>query len=189
MESILKKSDNKCRAVIWNHLLSISALVDPAGKAKEILQKAKASGGAEANLLTDIINKVEDTVSPNTNPMEAISSIMQSGVFTDLLSGMNEGFQDGSLDLSKLMGSVQTMVSSMTEQSGGNPEIDQTMGMLQNMMGSMTNMAEGAEGGMPDIAGMMSGMMGTMAGGEAQLSIEDQIDAQVEEAKKTGKLG
>ena len=47
--------------------------------------------------------------SSNTNPMEAVATIMNSGVFNDLMMGMNTKLQDGSIDLSKLMGTVETL--------------------------------------------------------------------------------
>ena len=90
--SIFKDADKDTSAIIWKHLLTISALVDPAGKAKDILKNNTDS--KEASFLSDIINKVESNVNPNSNPLEAITSIMSSGVFTDLVAGMNTGIQN-----------------------------------------------------------------------------------------------
>ena len=95
--SIFKEADSETKNIIWKHLLTISALVDPAGKAREILKNNKES--KEANFLSDILEKVETNVTPNSNPLEAISSIMSSGVFNDLITGMNSGIQNGDLDL------------------------------------------------------------------------------------------
>lgn len=163
MIEIFKLSDKETSNIIWEHLLCISALVDPAGKAKEILKenlKAGKTGNNEANFLTDIINKVESSVDPNANPMEAVSSIMQSGIFTDLIGGMNNGFSDGSLDLGKLMGAVQGMVGKLGEKTGGDPQAANAMNMLSSMMGNL-NTENGGDNPpqMPDIANMMQGMM------------------------------
>lgn len=211
-KDIFKRADTETKREIWKHLLTISALTDPAGKAKEILKQTTT--GNEGDFLTNIIAKVEAHVDPNANPMEAVSSIMQSGVFTDLIGGMNSGLQDGSLDLGKLMGSVQNMVSALGEQSGDQEGGEQAMNMINTMMGNLTSGTSsnsgasstqgmpdlagmmgpllaglGGGGGMPDLAGMMSGMAG-MAGGGNNTSIEEQIDAQVAEAKaqKTAKI-
>lgn len=162
MEEIFKIADKETKDAIWSHLLCISALVDPAGKAKEILKKSiedSKSGGGESEFLTNIIDKVEQHVDPNANPMEAVSSIMQSGIFTDLIGSMHNGMSDGSLDLSKLMGTVQNMVSSLGEQTEGDPNMPNPMSMISTMMGAMGGMggmggAPGA-GGMPDLAAMM----------------------------------
>lgn len=137
------------REGIWKHILTISALVDPAGKAKEILKESAAQNsnqgtGQEVDFIANIIDKVENTVDPNANPMEAVSSIMQSGIFNDLITDMNSGLQNGNLDLGKLMGAVTGMVSTLGQQPGstGVPSSEGTqqnadaMSMLNTMMGS-----------------------------------------------------
>lgn len=169
---IFKEADSETANVIWKHLLTISALVDPAGKAKEILKNNKES--KEANFLSDILNKVETTVSPNSNPLEAVSSIMSSGLFTDLISGMNNGIQDGSLDLSKLMGTVQQMCTSiggnmdinkMAENANAankeNAEAPNPMAMLNSMMSGMASMNNGTPGQAPDLSNLSS-LLGPM---------------------------
>ena len=95
MNIIFSDADRETSAIIWKHLLTISALVDPTGKAKQLLKEAskKNNNGLEANFLTNIIEKVEENVDPDANPMEAVTSIMQSGVFQELVTGMGEGLQ------------------------------------------------------------------------------------------------
>ena len=107
--NIFGNSDKSTTKVIWNHLLTILAIVDPESNAKEVLKSLKDNSGEESNFLTDILEKCEEHVKPGANPMEAVSTIMSSGIFTDIMSSMNSGMQDGSLDLNKLMGSVQKM--------------------------------------------------------------------------------
>jgi hypothetical protein len=87
--------------------------------------------------LEDIFSTVEKTVKPNGNPAESISSIMSSGVFTDIVQKMSTGLESGNLDLNKLMGAVQGMVSSMD--TGDDPSTSQTVGMLNNLIGNMGN--------------------------------------------------
>lgn len=157
MSEIFNIADKETAQVIWDHLLCISALVDPAGKAKEILKANLASGkggGSETNFLSEIIDKVEANVDPNANPMEAVSSIMKSGIFTDLIGGMNQGLSDGSLDIGKLMGAVQGMVGQLGEQTGGDAQASGAIDMLSSMMG---NMPKGG-GNPPDLSGLMQGM-------------------------------
>jgi hypothetical protein len=168
MIDIFNLSDKDTSKVIWEHLLCISALVDPAGKAREVLRNNLASGktgGQETNFLTDIIDKVEANVDPNANPMEAISSIMKSGIFTDLIGGMNSGLSDGSLDIGKLMGAVQGMVGKLGEKTGSDPKSDGAMNMLTTMMSSLGDEKSGEGGAPPDLAGMMKTMMGGGEGG------------------------
>ena len=163
MDIILSESDADTAVIIWKHILTISALVDPAGKAKEILQETinkDSENGTEANFLSDIIGKVEEHVNPDSNPMEAVSSIMKSGIFTELVGGMGNGLQDGSLDLGKLMGTVQKMVVSLNGEMGTSDNKDSSG--LNSVMESLNSGTQNPNG-MPDLGSIM-GMMGPMLG-------------------------
>lgn len=177
MEFIFRVADAETSPIIWKHLLTISAILDPTGKAKEILKKAADDGKAghdETDFLTNIISKVEKNVKPDANPMEAVSSIMQSGIFTEMMSDLGSK----KLDLGKLLGAVQGMVSTLSNQAGDDPEAKQAMGMLSNVTSMMGNMGNG--GAPPDMSGMVQ-MMTTMMGGLKPPS------AQVEEIKNPEK--
>ena len=147
LAAVFKIADAQTSNIIWKHLLTISAVVDPAGQARKILSEmTDKSNTGDSNFLTDIINKIEDTVDPDADPMTAISSIMSSGVFTELISGMGAGIQDGSLDMGQLMGSVQGM---MGGGGGEQPPLD-----IAKMMGMMMG-GGGAAAMPPDISKMM----------------------------------
>lgn len=145
----LCKNDLDTTATIWQHILTISAFVDPTGKAKQILkqnvnkkeivQKNDDTPTNEEDFLQDIFNKVENTVDPNSDPMSAISGIMNSGIFTELVGGMQNGLQDGSLNINKLMGSVQGMVSKLGDETDG-VNMNDSINMIQNMMSGMDNL-------------------------------------------------
>jgi hypothetical protein len=140
LAQIFKLADRETTAVIWNHLLCISALVDPGGKAKTVLKENLESGkagGNETEFLTNIIDKVEANVNPDANPMEAVSSILQSGIFTDLIGGMNNGLSSGELDIGKLMGAVQGMVGKLGD-SSDDPSANNMINMMTSMMGNLT---------------------------------------------------
>jgi hypothetical protein len=179
--SIFKDADKDTSAIIWKHLLTISALVDPAGKAKDILKNNTDS--KEASFLSDIINKVESNVNPNSNPLEAITSIMSSGVFTDLVAGMNTGIQNGELDLGKLMGTVQTMCSTLSsdidKKSDNVPE--NPLNMLSSLMSNMDNLGKkggGGGGDMPDLtalSGLLGPMLTTLNNNSSPMDIEKKM--------------
>ncbi len=198
---ILNTSDTETSEVIWKHLLTISALVDPTGKARQILKEASETGKApisEANFLNDIIGKVEAHVDPQANPMEAVASIMKSGIFTELVGGMGNGLQNGSLDLGKLMGTVQTMVTSLTGSEGGaeGGAEENPMALITAMMGSINagaNTTGGNESSTPDLSNMMNlvtPMLSALSseGASSESSIEEKINAQLASAKKNRKL-
>ena len=136
-ESIFKSADKDTTMVIFDHLLTISALVDPTSKAKEILKNDEKS--KEADFLSTMIEKVEENVDINSsNPMDVVNSIMSSGVFNDLLSNMNNSLQDGSLDLGKLVGTVEKLCSNMAPKGmdGGGGGGANNINLMQ-MLGSL----------------------------------------------------
>lgn len=203
MKEIFLRADSETHKIIWKHLLTISALVDPAGKARKLLkEQSEKKGGNEANFLTDIISKVENQVNPDSNPMEAVASIMQSGIFTDLIQGMGSGLQDGTLDLTKLMGTVQNMVTQIGESSGDTENGEQAMNMINNMMSGLNIGGENNSQdsmNMPDLTGMLGPMMSAMMGGNglpnlsgmmnsSNNNIETLVNSQVENARIAGRL-
>ena len=142
MTDIFTTADDEETEVIWKYLLLLSAYVHPSGKAKDFLNKKKKRNGGENqenDFLKSMIDKVESNVGANDNPMESVSKILSSGVFTDLVSDMNEGIKSGNLNLGKLMGSVQEMATGagLNPNGGASPagNID-----FEAMMGQMTGM-------------------------------------------------
>lgn len=131
-------ADKDQKQVMWQHILTISALVDSTGKAKQILKQlssAEKSVSNESDFLTNIIDKVEKNVDVNSeNPMEAIGQIMSSGIFTDLISSMNDQVSTGKLDMSKMFSVVQNMVGTI---SNNNPEVGQLMSGLMNNLSTI----------------------------------------------------
>jgi hypothetical protein len=150
---VLKHSSKDNSKIIWQHLLTIWGLIDPTSKARNLLhniiKESKESSdskdsSSEEDFLSNIINKVEQSVDKSkidsNNPMSAIGNLMQSGVMTDLVNGMQKGLSDGSLNVGKLMSSVQTMIGKL----GGSSKDGNNTG------------GGGGGGGMPDISQMMS---------------------------------
>jgi hypothetical protein len=175
--TIFKESDKDTANIIWKHLLTISALVDPAGKAKDILKSS--SGTKEADFLNNIIDKVESSVNPNSNPLEAISSIMTSGVFNDLITGMNNGIQNGELDLGKLMGTVQTMCSTLSNDIGSDNTMDNPMNMLNSLMSSMNTGKASSESapGIPDLTSLLGPMLTTLNNNSLPTNLNEKINS------------
>lgn len=192
---IFSKSDRETTQIIWKHLLTIYALVDPTGKARQVLKSRTGAGknNSEDDFLSNIIQKVEDNVNPNANPMEAVSSIMQSGIFTELVGGMGSGLEDGTLDLGKLMGSVQKMVTTLNDEHGGgeNGEGDEAVNMINTMMGTIqagaNNTGQNGDNAPPDLSGMLN-MMGPMLGAMQNNQVPPQLNMtnnSVESSDKT----
>jgi len=119
MDEIFKMSDSETTSVIWQHLLVITNSIDPSEEAMEILKKSLEEKSNEGEFFSNLVKKIENNVDPNSNdPMSAIMGLMNSGVFTDLISNMNSGMQDGSLNIGKLFGTVQGMMATMGGMGG-----------------------------------------------------------------------
>lgn len=185
---------------IWKHLLTISALVDPSGRAKDVLKKSVVNERgnvlenvrestpvgnkkSETNFINNIIEKVEKNIDPNvSDPMQAVSSMMKSGVFTDLLSDITNGMKSGELDINKMFSAVNEMVS---KEGVGNDEsnpLGNHMNMLSSMMSSM-NSVQNSEGGGNDMENqidpmsMLSSMMSSMNAGQNSEGGNDMLSS------------
>jgi len=143
---IFNMADKETSDIIWRHILTISALLDPSNNAKQILKdsiekkKQSGEGSKEEEFLSGLIDKVESSIDPSAvsdNPMQAVSSLMSSGIFTDLIGTMQSGLSNGDLDLNKLLGSVQSMMGKVNPDAGGPgmsmpgmPDLSSMFGML-----------------------------------------------------------
>jgi hypothetical protein len=124
LKGIFTLCDKEEEKVIWNHLLTISAVLNPLGNAKQILKDMTASkkggGGAdinEDNFLKNIMDKigseVENYDTDNMNPMQMIGSMMSSGALNDIFQSISSGLNEGNLDLGSMMNSMQSLVSNI----------------------------------------------------------------------------
>ena len=63
-----------------------------------------------------MIEKVGKHIDPSktTDPTEMMSNIMNSGVFSELVSDMSENMNNGNLDVKKIMGNLQGMLGNIS---------------------------------------------------------------------------
>jgi hypothetical protein len=130
VKQILRKSDRQSSDAVWQHLRTISAICDPQAKMKEVLQsQPENSANKSKDFLQGLLSKVEDNIDKDaTNPTEAVSKLMSSGVMEEMMTEMSAGMQNGDLNLGSLMGSIQGMVSNI--QGEVPPEMQNTMNGL-----------------------------------------------------------
>lgn len=166
---------------IWKHLLTISALIDPAGGAKQVLMnetKGDSNTTSGDDPFLSMIGKVQGSIKPDASVSDIFSSVMQSGILTDLMSGM----QSGQLNIGQMLGSIQKVLSS----AGGNAD-PQLQGMM-NMMGTMAS-SLGTQAGSagsqqaPDLSGMMSMMSTVLAGMGGAAALEPSSGTLLEAPK------
>ena len=138
MKNVFKDvPDDNTSTIIWKHLLTIWGLIDPNSQAKKLLQSSFLESGNntdEVNFLSNIIDKVESSVSSGnidaSNPMAAVTNLMQSGVFTELISDMHSGMSSGKLNIERMIGGISTMIGKMNPGGDMPPEISGLMSMM-----------------------------------------------------------
>ena len=140
------KMDSDTRLTIHRHLLTLSATLDSQSSAKDVLKTDLSltttvnSNGASAedDFLSEVMAKVEKSVDANaTNPNEAISKVMSSGIVNDLVSSIGSKVSSGNLDINKMFGSIQKMLTTMAPDASSDPQMAQTMSMINGMMSMM----------------------------------------------------
>jgi effector-binding domain-containing protein len=129
MKKVFSLADKEQLETIYNHLLTISAVLVPNSKAKKVLKemknKSSSSSDSKSNIdPTEFISKIFKKISENvnldsSNPMEMITSLMSSGVLTDIMSMMNDGMGNGSLDIPKLLSTLQSFMTMFQGVNGG----------------------------------------------------------------------
>lgn len=165
IKDILKKSDPETEDIIWRHMLLISFHMFQTDDIREIIKNLSSSSSSsdetksEQDFISTFMTKIETQFKDKqfTDPMTATTELLQSGLFTEMVSTMNTQIQSGNLNIAKLLGSVQ--------------------GMMGNISGEISSNAQGSN----LINNMMSNMMGMM-GGIGGVSVEDELK-KIEEAK------
>lgn len=123
LDTIMEHSDKETRTAIWNHLLTINALIHPGERSLELLKTSSEAG--DDDFITDIIDAVSSNIDPvtNANPMAAAMALVSSGKLTDIISSMSDKFASGTLDPEALLRKVSGMYSKMTEGDKDAPDI------------------------------------------------------------------
>lgn len=143
IKSIFEMSDREEEKIIWNHLLTISAVLNPVGNAKQILKtltstensNAKKPPATEDNFLKNIMDKIGSEVqncdTENMNPMQMIGSLLSSGALNDIFQSLSTGINDGNLDLNSMMSSMQSMMSNLSTMVNETKQEEKTEVMKQ----------------------------------------------------------
>ena len=116
MNEIFSIQDLDCETV-WAHILTISALVDPVGKAKNILKKNKTNNNKkETELVNNLIEKASESFTKYSNPDskgEVNMNDMMKNLMTavpGILNTLNDSMKDGNLNLNNLMECVSPLI-------------------------------------------------------------------------------
>jgi len=188
IKNILQQADSDTQTIIWNHLLYISALVDPAGNAKQLIKNIKTNTTANkddflSNILSTVESQLEQT--PNATPAEAISNLMSSGIVNDFMGGLTSGSADGSINIENMLGTITSLMGKLNN-TGDNPELNQPVDMMKNMLSNSTNNGssgeDGDNGGIEGMMSMLGPLMNTLGKGiPKNVNIEDMVQSKLKE--------
>lgn len=108
MDEIFKLADDDSKKAIWAHLLVLYNDYEPNNETLSLLKQTLKPTEKEENFIATIVEKIEKNIDPNTDdPMTAIMSLMNSGVINEVITTINTGFQDGTIDMNRIMGNVK----------------------------------------------------------------------------------
>lgn len=110
------KNDDASIALIMNHLIYIRAFIFPTEEnisAMEAIVPVEPER-AEDTFVKDIIGQVKGSVNEDEkNPMTVIMGMLSSGVLPNLINNIQTNVDNGSMKVDKLLGSMQSAISSM----------------------------------------------------------------------------
>jgi hypothetical protein len=170
--------DKDTSEAIWNHLLVISAAIDPSSEAREILRGLPTADTNEGKFLGTFFDRIQQSMSTvdasPTDPMAAIGTLMQSGVINEMMGSINQGVNNGSLDIGKLFQMVQGMMGGFSSMAAANGAPSPMAGMdLGGMMGMLMG---GMGGALP--SGDSNSFTAALDAEKVQQSIERRIEAE-----------
>lgn len=128
IKNILQSTDNDNRNEIWNHLnVLYSVIIDNNSNiitstnnigdiittnTNENTNENTTTNINENNVFSNIVGKISENVQNETSndPGQIMQNMMQSGVFNELVTEMNDSLVNGDLDIGKMLGSLQNML-------------------------------------------------------------------------------
>jgi len=119
-ELVLRHSEEK--SAIWKHLLFLSSLCNPDGKAKDALLNFLKDDTPENNIIKNIAAKLEESkftekmASSNTsNPMDMMAMLGSSGLLSSIMSSVNQQNLN-QVDPKKLIKTMKSMLDNISSQ-------------------------------------------------------------------------
>ena len=128
IKNILQSTDNDNRNEIWNHLNVLysviinnnSNIITSTNNIGDIIttntnentNENTTTNINENNVFSNIVGKISENVQNETSndPGQIMQNMMQSGVFNELVTEMNDSLVNGDLDIGKMLGSLQNML-------------------------------------------------------------------------------
>lgn len=115
IQKFMHKSDPETREAIRQHLMTIASILQPERIVAITPKLGIDDQSNEGKFIDTIMKKANATVSGQdvSNPMSIMASLFSSGVMTDMMSGLQQGAENGQFDMMKMMQMMQNAMTSM----------------------------------------------------------------------------
>jgi len=167
IKEIVEEADQDTSHQIFQHLQLIAYLFTNDQNMKAALSNSykvsppisTKTDQAESEFIHNYMSKIEQSFGEKdfSDPMTATLGLLKSGVFTDMIKTLQTDVSSGKLDVNKLLGNVQGMmsqISSDTKENGDAPPLDinslMNGGMISQMLGGS---------GMTDVMSMVGNIL------------------------------
>ena len=173
IKEILEEADQETTHQIFQHLQLIAYLFTNDQNMKTALSNSykvsppisTKTDQAESEFIHNYMSKIEQSFGEKdfSDPMTATLGLLKSGVFTDMIKTLQTDVSSGKLDVNKLLGNVQGMMSQITasESKDGTPSemppLDVNNLMSNMNSGMFSQMLGGA--GMSDVMSMVGNIL------------------------------
>jgi len=120
IQKYIYKADDTTRLAIKQHLLTISAILDPSKEKLDQLDENKIEdfgideSTPEGRLFGDIMYQTREAMNgvDSSNPTIALMTLMKSGVISNMVNTLQNKAESGEIDIQSLIGTMQTAMGS-----------------------------------------------------------------------------
>ena len=126
---IMNSADQDTLEVIWKHILTLSALLDPTAEARKILKESsKKDDNSEKKLFNTLFDSIDQSIDPtSSNPMDSLSSMLNSGVVSELMKTLSQD----NVDINSILGIAQKMLTTLSGEDTPPLDLSSLMSALQ----------------------------------------------------------
>lgn len=156
VKTIMNMADPDTQQVIWQHLLVLSALLDPESKAKQRIKEhqlalSQSDEGTMAPgmdpMLSGIMNMVSSAMMDGGSGSgsgggmgdmgQVFGQIMSSGILPKMMTTISSSVKDGQLDIGSIVSSVQSLAKECNLElppiENSDEEVDKVLGMFDGL--------------------------------------------------------
>lgn len=135
IQKYIHQSDEEIREAIRQHLITISALLKPSQEKLEQLRNIRNkqlenikidTNSKEGEFINNIMQKAKMNMESvdTDNPAAAIMGLFQGGLINDMMSGLKNGVDNGEMDMSKLLTTMQSAIGNLMP-TPQNPKVEE----------------------------------------------------------------